>query len=105
MKRKSYGIYICLLCLLAAACWSMAGASADLDYIRAAGQQSLYKLTVTTSRGMIYDCNMNPLVNRTSETVAAVPPSVEAMAQLNADAGDGPQAVCRASGKRHAFSL
>lgn len=88
MKRKSYGIYICLLCLLAAACWSMAGASADLDYIRAAGQQSLYKLTVTTSRGMIYDCNMNPLVNRTSETVAAVPPSVEAMAQLNADAGE-----------------
>lgn len=85
MKRKSYGFFAVLILLLGTACFSIARASSNVEYISAAGQQSLYKLTPATSRGMIYDCNMVPLVNRTDKIVAAAAPSVEAIAELNAN--------------------
>lgn len=89
MKRKSYGIFAVLILLLGTACFSIAQASSNISYITAAGRQSLYKVTAATSRGMIYDCNMVPLVNRTDKIVAAAAPSVEAIAELNANLGEG----------------
>ncbi len=44
---------------------------------QAAQQQGKYTLTISETRGGIYDCNMEPLVNNVSETVSAVLPSAE----------------------------
>lgn len=50
---------------------------------QAAELQSSYKLTVTTTRGTIYDCSLNPLTGTEQETVAAIAPSVDTAAALN----------------------
>ncbi|WP_159459809.1 peptidoglycan D,D-transpeptidase FtsI family protein [Scatolibacter rhodanostii] len=86
MKKRSYGLYMLLIFLLGMASWSMARTSTEKAYLEAANQQGAYKLTVTSSRGMIYDRDKEPLVNREEKTVAAVAPSVEILAQLNASA-------------------
>lgn len=83
MKKRSYLFFGLLMGLLSVSVWFMGKASTNLQYIQAAGSQNLYKLTVSNSRGMIYDCNMQPLVNQTERTVAAVAPGIETMAELN----------------------
>lgn len=50
---------------------------------QAAAVQSSYALNVGESRGMIYDRNLKPLVNRDSRYVAAVTPTPEATAALS----------------------
>ena len=47
------------------------------ELAQAADQQSSYVLDVAEKRGMIYDCNLKPLVNEETEYVAAVSPSTE----------------------------
>lgn len=47
-------------------------------YSDAASSQSSRVMTVAESRGMIYDRNMNPMVNNTSHTLTAVNPTAEA---------------------------
>lgn len=50
----------------------------------AATNQSSYKLTVSKPRGLIYDCNYQPLVeNGETDLVATILPSIEAMQQIN----------------------
>lgn len=51
---------------------------------QAATVQSSYALTVGETRGVIYDRNLKPLVNQTNRSVAAVTPTPEAAAALEA---------------------
>ncbi len=50
--------------------------------LQTARQQSRYTLTISRSRGGIYDCRMQPLVNNCEETVQAVLPSPENLTQV-----------------------
>ena len=52
------------------------------DYTSAAATQSKYTLSAGSSRGMIYDCNLKPLVNRIQKTYLAVDPQPEAVTKL-----------------------
>ena len=47
-----------------------------------AQNQSAYLLEVDRTRGIIYDCNLRPMVGSTRRTVAAVQPSPEAFTAL-----------------------
>lgn len=55
--------------------------AADYITMAAAGQGS-YTLPIATTRGMIYDRNMQPLVNKNYEYVASVLPSPQAAAAI-----------------------
>ncbi|MBQ8267297.1 MAG: hypothetical protein IJZ21_02820 [Clostridia bacterium] len=45
------------------------------DYSAVAAEQSSYRINISRLRGTIYDCNMVPLTNNVSKTVAAVSPT------------------------------
>lgn len=53
-----------------------------MDYHETARAQSSFSLEVTKHRGIIYDCNLTPLVATTSKYVAAVPPTPKAVVGL-----------------------
>ncbi|MBQ2675967.1 MAG: penicillin-binding protein 2 [Clostridia bacterium] len=61
---------------------------ARLSYIatdntfKVADTQSSVRLDIATSRGTVYDCNMQPLTNDTVQYVAAVPPSSRALKEI-----------------------
>lgn len=88
MKKKVYVLFGFLVVMLGLACYSMLHVSRQSAYVDAAGRQSIYKLTVGTSRGNIYDANMNLLVGSTKKTVAAVIPTIENISVLNTVLGE-----------------
>lgn len=90
MRNRAWGVYCAMLSLFAAAFWSASHISGSPAYVAAAAGQSAYRLDVAESRGMIYDCRMQPLVNRETRTVAAVAPTIEAIGALE-QATDGAQ--------------
>lgn len=53
------------------------------EYTRAASVNSSKTLTVSQTRGNIYDCNMKKLVNIQTEYTAAVKPTAEALAKMS----------------------
>ncbi|MEG1778518.1 MAG: hypothetical protein RR263_00325, partial [Oscillospiraceae bacterium] len=56
------------------------------DYLtKASNEQSRYSLDITTTRGAIYDCNMKPLVDNESKSIAAIMPCTEAMNNIAAN--------------------
>lgn len=88
MKKKIYSALIFLLVFMSFLVYRLYGIATDRGVQEAVSIQSVYQLRVATSRGMIYDCNMDPLVNQTWETVTAIAPTVETVAQLNRQFGD-----------------
>ena len=88
MKKRAYGVLGVLLLFLAAAVHSIRGASQSAEYVAAAVGQSVYKLDVAATRGMIYDCNLQPLVGGSLIRVAAAAPAPETVGALeNATGG------------------
>lgn len=82
MKKKAYGIFVILMLMLGVACYSIANISGGAAYVAATGSQSVYKLDVAKTRGIIYDCRMRPLVGARRQWVAAVAPTIEAIGAL-----------------------
>ncbi len=87
MKRKTYAVFALLLLMLGAAVRSIAGASGSAEYVAAAAGQSLYKLDIARTRGMIYDCRLRPLVSEKKRWIAAVAPTIEAVGALEKATG------------------
>lgn len=83
IKRKTYAVVIALYLLLAAATVSIYNITHEPLYANAVLDQSGYTLNVYTKRGMIYDCNMNPLVDENKKYVAAVAPTIETIGYLS----------------------
>lgn len=71
------------MALFAVTIYTLYDISTEKAYIEAAGRQTVYRLDVADGRGMIYDCNMEPLVNQTRQNIAAVAPNIESIAYLN----------------------
>ena len=82
MKRKAYGVFVLLLVFFGAAVGSLIRVSGGAEYVAAAQKQSLYELKIGTARGMIYDKDLNPLLEEKKRTVAAVAPTIEAIGAL-----------------------
>ena len=87
MKKKIYVVFGLLMVLLGAACVSIVRTTRQVEYVTAAGNQSLYRLDVWQGRGTIYDCNLLPLVGGENEYVAAVAPTIEAIGALEVATG------------------
>lgn len=51
--------------------------------ILAANEQNTYTLKVSEGRGMIYDCNLSPLVNEETSYIASVVPTPENISELS----------------------
>lgn len=82
MESKAAAIYIVLVVLFAGMISRIYVLTLGDSLALAAQNQSAYTLQVDTSRGMIYDCAMQPLVNNSKKLIAAVQPSAEANAAL-----------------------
>ena len=74
-----FGVFMALFCL----------SFFDLDYIshknqlkEAASNQQSYKLKIANTRGTIYDCRNQPLINTKTKLIAAVIPSIESLQVL-----------------------
>ncbi len=87
MKKKAYFLFVLLLLLFAAAGVSIATISGAAEYVAAAQGQSVYELDVTRTRGVIYDCRLEPLTSREKTWVAAVAPTIEAVGALEKATG------------------
>ena len=82
MERRSIGIFASLMFVFMVLVLRVFVLSRSTYYAAAAGSQSSYLLQVDRSRGMIYDCNMKPMVGTETEYRAAVAPSSEAAGAL-----------------------
>lgn len=82
MESKAAAIYIVLVVLFAGMISRIYVLTLGDSLASAAQNQSAYILQVDTSRGMIYDCAMQPLVNHSKKLIAAIQPSAEANAAL-----------------------
>lgn len=58
------------------------------DYAAIQAEQASYRIKISRLRGTVYDCNMVPLTNTASKTVAAVLPTSKAIAALSKAADD-----------------
>lgn len=83
MGKRAISIYVALVLMFTGLLCRMYMLSAQGDLLAsAAHSQSTYLLDVDRTRGLIYDCNLKPLVAQKKRTVAAVLPSPEANAAL-----------------------
>jgi len=88
MKKRAYVTLAGLFLFLVIATGSIYSIAKEPEYVYAAVSQSKYTMMVTSSRGMIYDCNMNPLVDQETRLVAAVAPTIETIGYLSAQMGE-----------------
>lgn len=76
-----FGVYVVIMLMLAG--WLMK-VTFSSEYVEAGAKQSSYTLTVSKSRGRIYDRNMNVIAGGAQEYRAAVEPSARSIANLMA---------------------
>lgn len=106
MRKKIYVTTAVLLVCLGFLAYRIYAIGAHQAVADAASAQSVYQLRVAKTRGMIYDCNLEPLVNREWQTVTAVAPTVETIAQLTGQFGDSYRDVFKqALENRNPFSF
>lgn len=87
MGKRALSIYVLLIFMFTGMICRFYLLSVAGDSLASvANNQSTFVLDVDNTRGMIYDCNMKPLVANERKTVAAVLPSPEAYTALTAAA-------------------
>ena len=72
-----------MLFLVISAVGTASAALGNATYTEAVGRQSTYSLHVASSRGTIYDRNLQPLTNASQKYIAAVVPTVDTIARLH----------------------
>lgn len=82
MGKRIVALFSVLILLFSAVIWRLSWLSRKEDFAQAANQQSTYTLEVSQSRGMIYDCQGQSLVNDSFHYMAAVLPNNESAAAL-----------------------
>ena len=82
MGKRIVALFSVLILLFNAVIWRLSWLSRKEDFAQAANQQSTYTLEVSQSRGMIYDCQGQSLVNDSFHYMAAVLPNNESAAAL-----------------------
>ena len=67
MAKRSVGVFFLLFCCFLVVILRLFQISTSEEYSAVASQQSNRNFVADTSRGMIYDCNLTPLVNQKKE--------------------------------------
>jgi penicillin-binding protein 2 len=83
MARRAVVCYGLVMTGLFFAILILTGVSGGEELAKTAAMQSSYKLTVASTRGTIYDCNLNAMTGLEKEYTAAVVPGVQSTAALN----------------------
>ena len=78
MKRRTAVFFAVFMVGMFLMIMKVYGVSTGEQLAETADKQSTYELKVAQTRGMIYDCNLKPLVGKESEYVAAVAPTTQA---------------------------
>ena len=89
MSRRCAGCYF-VICVMFALCALRVGIIATGKTTSAGNTSAYYTLTVTRPRGTLYDRNGIPLNNRRERIIAAVSPSMKAVAALRSVLGNSP---------------
>ncbi len=87
MGRRAVGVYVALVLIFTGMICRVYALSMGGTLASAANTQSAFLLDVDNTRGIIYDCNLKPLVGTEVRKLAAVQPSPEAFTAL-AEAGE-----------------
>lgn len=82
LERRCAGVYAGLIAAMMGLVLRLYILSQSAYYAAVAGGQSSWLLEVDTSRGQIYDCELQPLVSTEMAYLAAVEPSAQAAAAL-----------------------
>lgn len=82
MEKRVIGIFCTLILMFTVVYYRVFLLSEGESLAQVAKSQSTYTLDVASARGMIYDCNFAPLVNRESALYAAVLPCPQTAAAL-----------------------
>ncbi len=82
MVKKVIFIFCALLLLFGYGVYSLYSAAVNPIYSETALQQSKYKITLARSRGIIYDCNLLPITNRSQCLYALSSPTPQALLTL-----------------------
>lgn len=83
MERRVAGFFGVVTLGFLICCLSIYTVSSGELLAETAQRQSVYRLTVSETRGTIYDCNLLPLTGETERFVAAVAPGVQTAADLS----------------------
>ncbi|MDO4608487.1 MAG: penicillin-binding protein 2 [Clostridia bacterium] len=81
-KRSFVSFFMVMLLLLTCILRVAVVATKD-DYKQIQANQSAYKIEVARPRGTIYDCNMVPITNSKTKTIAAVLPTPRAITAIS----------------------
>ena len=84
-KKRIFFAFIMILLIYAYAIYSIVAIISNIDYSLAVAKQHTAVLNLEKSRGTIYDCNMSPLTNDKSKTLAVAMPSEEVVQLLKDD--------------------
>lgn len=82
MGKRALSIYLALVLMFTGIICRMYVLSTGEMLASAARTQSAFLLEVDSTRGILYDCNLTPLVGTQERTVAAIQPSPEAFAAV-----------------------
>ncbi len=82
MGKRAVSVYLTLVIIFTGIMCRLYVLSMGETLASAAHTQSAFLLDVDNTRGIIYDCNFEPLVGGETQTVAAVQPSPEAFTAL-----------------------
>lgn len=85
MGKRIVALFGVLVFLFSSILWRLSWLSRKEDFAQAANRQSTYTLEVSKTRGTIYDCQGEKLVNDSSRYLAAVLPSNESAALLRGE--------------------
>jgi penicillin-binding protein 2 len=78
MHKRALGIFCCITLLFTVTILRVYALSTSDSLVATAGSQGVYRLDVATTRGVIYDRNMNKLVNKEHTYLASVMPTIQA---------------------------
>jgi penicillin-binding protein 2 len=82
MKHRTIGVFACCLLLFSILFLRIGSLVQDEKLATAGAKQSSYTLTLNQTRGYIYDCNLQPLVNTTTDYAATVLPTAKNMVEI-----------------------
>ncbi|MBP3323229.1 MAG: hypothetical protein J6M16_03450 [Clostridia bacterium] len=88
MKKRAYFALISLFLLLSYGVYTLYNAATNTPYAETALSQQQRKLTLLTSRGVIYDRNLIPITNSENTLYAIVPPDLICLESIRESAAN-----------------
>ncbi len=105
MQRRMIGLFFGVILLFSGLMFRLYSLSQRSYLASAAQNQSSYLLKADSTRGMIYDCSLNPLVEDTPSLTGAVLPGPEAAAAILDTAGTDRQQLVERMQESQPFLL